>query len=129
MTDLTALKYTDEHEWVALSDDVATVGITDYAADKLGDIVFVDLPSVGSAVTAGDVCGEIESTKSVGELYAPYVERMPAVRRNFEQTMIKLREAGMWTNDALTMIMNPQMFQVAKPEQPESEDAPPQEDQ
>ncbi|GEB95120.1 glycine cleavage system protein GcvH [Microbacterium lacticum] len=71
MTDLTALKYTDEHEWVALSGDVATVGITDYAADKLGDVVFVDLPSVGSAVTAGDVCGEIESTKSVGELYAP----------------------------------------------------------
>ena len=71
MTDLTALKYTDEHEWVALAGDVATVGITDYAADKLGDVVFVDLPSVGSSVTAGDVCGEIESTKSVGELYAP----------------------------------------------------------
>ncbi len=71
MTDLTALKYTDEHEWVALAGDVATVGITDYAADKLGDVVFVDLPSAGSSVTAGEVCGEIESTKSVGELYAP----------------------------------------------------------
>lgn len=71
MTDLTALKYTDEHEWVALAGDVATVGITDYAAGKLGDVVFVDLPSVGSSVTAGEVCGEIESTKSVGELYAP----------------------------------------------------------
>ena len=71
MTDLTSLKYTDEHEWVALAGDVATVGITDYAADKLGDVVFVDLPSVGSSVTAGEVCGEIESTKSVGELYAP----------------------------------------------------------
>lgn len=71
MTDLTALKYTDEHEWVALAGDVATVGITDYAADKLGDVVFVDLPSVGSSVTAGEICGEIESTKSVGELYAP----------------------------------------------------------
>ena len=71
MTDLTSLKYTDEHEWVALAGDVATVGLTDYAADKLGDVVFVDLPSVGSSVTAGEVCGEIESTKSVGELYAP----------------------------------------------------------
>ena len=71
MTDLAALKYTDEHEWIALAGDVATVGITDYAADKLGDVVFVDLPSVGSSVTAGEVCGEIESTKSVGELYAP----------------------------------------------------------
>ncbi|RLK49064.1 glycine cleavage system protein GcvH [Microbacterium telephonicum] len=71
MTDLTSLKYTAEHEWVALDGDIATVGITDYAADKLGDIVYVDLPAVGTATTAGAVCGEIESTKSVGELYAP----------------------------------------------------------
>ena len=71
MTDLTALKYTDEHEWVALAGDVATVGITDYAADKLGDVVFVELPAVGSAVASGRVVGEIESTKSVGELFAP----------------------------------------------------------
>ncbi|MDQ1216037.1 glycine cleavage system protein GcvH [Microbacterium arborescens] len=71
MTDLDALKYTAEHEWVALSGTTATVGITDYAADKLGDVVFVDLPAVGTAVTADTVCGEIESTKSVGELYAP----------------------------------------------------------
>ncbi|CAN7323405.1 glycine cleavage system protein GcvH [Microbacterium sp. LjRoot45] len=71
MTDLDSLKYTDEHEWIALEGDVATVGITDYAADKLGDVVYVDLPAVGSTVSAGDVCGEIESTKSVGELYAP----------------------------------------------------------
>ncbi|WP_374974778.1 glycine cleavage system protein GcvH [Microbacterium trichothecenolyticum] len=71
MTDLTALKYTAEHEWVALDGDVATVGITSYAADKLGDVVFVELPAVGSSVTAATVVGEIESTKSVGELYAP----------------------------------------------------------
>lgn len=71
MTDLTALKYTAEHEWVALDGDVATVGITAYAADKLGDVVFVELPAVGSTVTAATVVGEIESTKSVGELYAP----------------------------------------------------------
>lgn len=71
MTDLTALKYTAEHEWVAVDGDIATVGITDYAADKLGDVVYVDLPAVGATVTADAVCGEIESTKSVGELYAP----------------------------------------------------------
>ncbi|QAY60994.1 glycine cleavage system protein GcvH [Microbacterium protaetiae] len=71
MTDLNSLSYTAEHEWIDRDGDVATVGITDYAADKLGDVVFVDLPDVGSTVTAGDVCGEIESTKSVGELYAP----------------------------------------------------------
>lgn len=71
MTDLASLKYTAEHEWVAVDGDVATIGITDYAADKLGDVVYVDLPAAGSSATAGDVCGEIESTKSVGELYAP----------------------------------------------------------
>lgn len=71
MTDLNALKYTAEHEWIALDGDVATIGITDYAADKLGDVVFVELPAVGSTVTGHSVVGEIESTKSVGELYAP----------------------------------------------------------
>ena len=71
MTDLTSLKYTAEHEWVALDGDIATVGITDYAADKLGDVVFVELPAAGTSITANGVCGEIESTKSVGELFAP----------------------------------------------------------
>ncbi|MCK3770372.1 glycine cleavage system protein GcvH [Microbacterium aerolatum] len=71
MTDLSALKYTDEHEWLAVDGTTATVGITDYAADKLGDVVFVELPAVGIEITAGSVVGEIESTKSVGELYAP----------------------------------------------------------
>ena len=71
MTDLNSLKYTAEHEWIAFDGDLATVGITDYAADKLGDVVFVELPAAGSGVTAATVVGEIESTKSVGELYAP----------------------------------------------------------
>lgn len=79
MTDLTALKYTDEHEWIALAGDVATVGITDYAAEKLGDVVYVELPAVGTTVTAGEVCGEIESTKSVGELYAPLTGEVVAI--------------------------------------------------
>jgi glycine cleavage system H protein len=71
MTDLTALKYTAEHEWVLVDGSVATVGITAYAADKLGDIVYVDLPAVGSTLAEGSIVGEIESTKSVGELFAP----------------------------------------------------------
>jgi len=71
MTDLNALKYTAEHEWIALDGDIATIGITDYAAEQLGDVVFVELPAVGTAVSGGEVCGEIESTKSVGELFAP----------------------------------------------------------
>ena len=71
MTDQTELQYTAEHEWVLVDGDTATVGITAYAADKLGDVVFVELPEVGSTLAAGTVVGEIESTKSVGELFAP----------------------------------------------------------
>ena len=65
------LQYTAEHEWVRLDGDIATVGITQYAADALGDVVYVELPAVGTALTSGAIVGEVESTKSVGELYAP----------------------------------------------------------
>ncbi|MFF5991620.1 glycine cleavage system protein GcvH [Prauserella flavalba] len=65
------LSYTKEHEWVRLDGDVATVGVTAFAAESLGDVVFVQLPEVGDAVTAGESCGEIESTKSVSELFSP----------------------------------------------------------
>ncbi|WP_300266378.1 glycine cleavage system protein GcvH [Microbacterium sp.] len=71
MTDLTALKYTEEHEWLAIDGATVTIGITDFAAEKLGDVVFVELPAVGTEISAGETVGEIESTKSVGELYAP----------------------------------------------------------
>jgi glycine cleavage system H protein len=71
MVDQNSLQYTAEHEWVLVDGSVATVGITAYAADKLGDVVFVELPSVGSTVAEGKIVGEIESTKSVGELFAP----------------------------------------------------------
>jgi glycine cleavage system H protein len=71
MTNRESLHYTKEHEWLSIDGDVATVGITEYAAEKLGDIVFVDLPKLGSSTTYMKICGEIESTKSVGELYAP----------------------------------------------------------
>jgi glycine cleavage system H protein len=71
MSDPTDRKYTKEHEWIDIAGSIATVGITAYAADKLGDVVFVDLPTVGSSVAEGRVVGEIESTKSVGELFAP----------------------------------------------------------
>ncbi|WP_370971691.1 glycine cleavage system protein GcvH [Amycolatopsis sp. cg9] len=65
------LQYTKEHEWLSVEDGVATVGITAFAAESLGDIVFVQLPDAGSTITAGEVFGEVESTKSVSELYAP----------------------------------------------------------
>src|ERR1700742_5105202 len=65
------LRYTQEHEWVAIDGGTATIGITDYAPQPLGDVVYVSLPEVGAAVTAGEPCGEVESTKSVSDLYAP----------------------------------------------------------
>lgn len=65
------LQYTAEHEWVRLEGDIATVGITQYAADALGDVVYVDLPKAGASMASGAIVGEVESTKSVGELYAP----------------------------------------------------------
>ena len=80
------LKYSAEHEWVALSGDVATVGITDYAADKLGDVVYVSLPNKGDTVAAGDSCGEVESTKSVSDLYAPLGGTVTAVNEALDAT-------------------------------------------
>jgi glycine cleavage system H protein len=65
------LRYTPEHEWVSVEGDAATIGITDYAAQQLGDVVYVSLPAVGAGVTAGEPCGEVESVKSVSDLYSP----------------------------------------------------------
>ncbi|BBC32783.1 Glycine cleavage system H protein [Streptomyces graminofaciens] len=66
------LRYSKEHEWLSGAEDgVSTVGITEFAANALGDVVYAQLPEVGSTVTAGDTCGELESTKSVSDLYSP----------------------------------------------------------
>jgi glycine cleavage system H protein len=65
------VSYTKEHEWVSIDASICTMGITDYAQAALGDIVYVQLPKVGDNVTAGTVCGEVESTKSVSDIYAP----------------------------------------------------------
>jgi glycine cleavage system H protein len=64
-------KYTPEHEWIRVNGDVADVGITEYAQAQLGDVVFIELPDVGRALTAGEPFGEIESVKAVSELFAP----------------------------------------------------------
>jgi glycine cleavage system H protein len=73
------LKYTAEHEWVKAGDGPARVGITDFAQDALGDIVYVQLPEIGTTVRAGDSCGELESTKSVSDLFAPVNGTVTAV--------------------------------------------------
>ena len=69
--ELTDLRYSKDHEWVAVDGDIATVGITTYAAQALGDVVYVDLPEVGTEVEANGVVGEVESTKSVSDLFCP----------------------------------------------------------
>jgi glycine cleavage system H protein len=73
------LRYTAEHEWVAVEGETATIGITDFAAQALGDVVFVSLPTVGDTVSAGAPCGEVESYKSVSELYSPVTGEVTAV--------------------------------------------------
>lgn len=65
------LKYTEEHEWVAIEDELVTVGITDFAQDSLGDVVFVELPEVGATVEAGKSFGVVESVKAVSDVYSP----------------------------------------------------------
>jgi glycine cleavage system H protein len=71
MTIPAELRYTAEHEWVAVDGPVASIGITDYAQRALGDVVYVSIPTPGTRVTAGEPCGEVESTKSVSDIYSP----------------------------------------------------------
>lgn len=79
------LRYTAEHEWVhRTSEDTVRVGITDFAQDSLGDVVFVQLPEVGTEVTAGESFGEVESTKSVSDLYAPLSATVVAVNAELD---------------------------------------------
>jgi glycine cleavage system H protein len=75
------LRYSNDHEWVLLEGSTARVGITDYAQDALGDVVFVELPEVGSEVSVGGPLGEVESTKSVSEIYAPVAGTIVAVNQ------------------------------------------------
>jgi len=81
------LRYTAEHEWVRAGDGgVVRVGITSFAQDALGDVVYVSLPTVGDTVAAGDACGEVESTKSVSDLYAPLAGEVTAVNEALDAT-------------------------------------------
>ena len=77
-------QFTKEHEWVLVDGDVATVGITQYAADALGEIVYVDLPKPGSSTSYMKICGEIESTKSVSEIYSPITGEVSSVNGNLD---------------------------------------------
>jgi glycine cleavage system H protein len=78
------LHYTAEHEWAAIEGSTATVGITDHAQNALGDVVYVSIPAPGTKVTAGEPCGEVESTKSVSDLYSPLDGEVTAVNAEIE---------------------------------------------
>ena len=79
------LKYTKEHEWVeVLASGAVRMGITDFAQGALGDIVYIQLPKVGDSLTAGSVCGEVESTKSVSEIYAPVSGKVVAINSDLD---------------------------------------------
>ena len=81
------LKYSEEHEWVRSGNgSTVRVGITEYAADQLGDSVFVSLPAVGEAVAPGDACGELESTKSVSDVFCPVAGTVSAVNERLEES-------------------------------------------
>ena len=79
--------YTKEHEWVSISSSIYTMGITDYAQAALGDIVYVQLPTVGQNITEGQVCGEVESTKSVSDIYAPVTGVIVEVNQSLSQSL------------------------------------------
>jgi glycine cleavage system H protein len=107
------LKYTKEHEWIRLEGDTGTVGITDFAQQQLGDVVYVDLPDVGATLNAGQTFGTIESVKAVSELYAPVSGEVVAVNTALKDTpeavntkpheswMIKIRLTNPSETDAL----------------------------
>ncbi len=78
------LRYSTDHEWVRIEDGKARIGITDYAQDALGDVVFVQVPEVGQAADAGATVGEVESTKSVSEIYAPLAGTVVEVNPDLE---------------------------------------------
>ncbi|MBJ7904787.1 glycine cleavage system protein GcvH [Streptomyces sp. NPDC003656] len=105
------LSYTKEHEWLSDAEDgVSTVGITEHAANALGDVVFVQLPEVGDAVTAGESCGELESTKSVSELYSPVTGEITEINQDVVDDPALVNSApfeGGW------------LFKVRAAEQPE----------
>jgi glycine cleavage system H protein len=86
-------RYTREHEWIELDGNIGTVGITDYAQNSLGDIVYVDVPKVGNPVTANAVFGSVESVKAVSDLYSPVTGTVTATNDELKNSPDKINEA------------------------------------
>jgi glycine cleavage system H protein len=88
-----AYRYTREHEWISLDGAIGTIGITDYAQNSLGDIVYVDAPKVGDAVTANQTFGSVESVKAVSDLYSPVTGKITAINDDLKSSPDKINEA------------------------------------
>ncbi|MGN7614155.1 glycine cleavage system protein GcvH [Magnetococcales bacterium HHB-1] len=109
------LKYTQEHEWVDQNGDELTIGISQFAAEQLGDIVFVELPEVGSQVTAGEPFGTVESVKSVSDLFAPVSGEVTAINETLQDAPENVNESPYdegWmirikTEDTETQLLSP----------------------
>ena len=86
------LFYTKDHEWIKFEDDIATIGITDYAQGQLGDIVFLEFPNIGDEVTRGISFGEIEAVKTVSELFAPISGTITMINESLEETPEKINQ-------------------------------------
>jgi glycine cleavage system H protein len=86
-------RYTREHEWIELNGNIGTIGITDYAQNSLGDIVYVDVPKVGDAVTANQTFGSVESVKAVSDLYSPVSGTVTATNDELKNSPDKINEA------------------------------------
>ncbi|MGD0732920.1 MAG: glycine cleavage system protein GcvH [Terracidiphilus sp.] len=86
-------RYTREHEWIALSGSIGTIGITDYAQQSLGDIVYVDVPKVGDSVTANATFGSVESVKAVSDLFSPVTGTVTAINEELKNSPDKINEA------------------------------------
>ena len=107
------LKYTKDHEWIRFSESTAEIGITDYAQQQLGDVVYVELPEIGRTLAAGEVFGSVESVKAVSELFSPATGEVVAVNETLKEHpetvnstphdawMIRIRVAGSAASDGL----------------------------
>jgi glycine cleavage system H protein len=103
-------RYTREHEWIELAGSIGSIGITDYAQSSLGDIVYVDLPKVGDAVTAGATFGSVESVKAVSDLYSPVTGSVTAINEELKSAPDKINEKPHETWIIKVKLTNPAEF-------------------
>jgi len=103
-------RYTREHEWIALDGAIGSIGITDYAQSSLGDIVYVDLPKVGDAVTANATFGSVESVKAVSDLYSPVTGTVTAINEDLKSAPDKINEKPHETWIIKVKLVNPAEF-------------------